>query len=43
MVKTLAAEIVKVSALEDAPPGFSTVMLALPAVAISVAGIAAVS
>ena len=36
-------EIVKVRAFEVAGPGFSTVMLAVPCVAISAAGIAAVN
>ena len=39
----LIAPIVKVRALDTAPPGFCTVTEALPAAAISAAGIAAVS
>jgi hypothetical protein len=36
-------EIVRVTAFEMAPPGFATVMLAVPAAAMSVAGMVAVS
>ena len=43
MIVRTSAEMVKVTAFEMAPPGFATVMLAVPGAAMSEAGMAALS